>query len=222
MNRAYFNGLKVVAKQVDTQRVYALFFDGTGNDNISRTPQTDLRDRQYRLVCTFPSVTGSDQQIFNLSESTAIDERFTATYYSTLNGTSDFAITSTDPASTNNTWTIVNSGFSVGNVNTVICDIGSNLEISQAFINGVLLTNPGSSGSRGQANNHSYRLGTRPDGNFPYKGVIIEWRDGNDIFNDDNDWGDFTITGAKRCYTDNFDDAVPTWRLASDNSIITL
>ena len=222
MNRAYFNGLKAVAQQVDTQRVFGLFFDGTGDDNIARTPQSNLRDRQYRLVCTFPSVTSSDQQIFNLSEETATNQRFAATYYSTINGTSDFAITTNRPDLNSNAWTIQNSGFSVGNVNTVICDIDSSLAISEASINGVLLTNPGSSGSRAQLITHSYQLGTRPDGNFPYKGVIIEWRDGSDVFNDDNDWGDFTITGAKRCYTDNFDDAVPTWRLASDNSIITL
>ena len=222
MNRAYFNGLKAVAKQVDAQRVFGLFFDGTGDDNIARPLQTDLRDRQYRLVCTFPSVIGNDQQIFNLSEGTGISERFAATYFSTISGTSDFTIGSAIPGDNSNAWTIQNSGFSVGNVNTVICDIDSGLAITNAELNGVTLKNPGDSGSRTQPNTHAYQLGTRPDGNFPYKGVIIEWRDGSDVFNDDNDWGDFTITGAKRCYTDNFDDAIPTWRLDSDDSIITL
>ena len=221
MNRAYFNGLKVVANQ--DGRVYALFFDGTGNDNIQRPLQTNLRDRQFRLVCTFPSVTGSDQQIFDLGERAATTDRFSATYYSTVNGTADFVVGIDIPLSTSTAWSIQNSGFSVGNVNTVICDVDSNLAISEASINGVLLTNPANAGSRYQGGSiNSYRLGTRPNGDFPYKGVIIEWRDGDDVFNDENNWGDFTITGAKRCYTDNFDDAVPTWRLDSDDSIITL
>ena len=222
MNRAYFNGLKAVAKQVDTQRVYALFFDGTGNDNIARTPQSNLRDRQYRLVCTFPSVIGNDQQIFNLSEGTAGGNRFSATYYSTLSGSSDFATGSGNIVDVDNVWSIQNTNFNIGNINTIIIDMSVNFVITNAELNGVTLTNPGTSGSRGQINIHSYQIGTRPDGNFPYKGVLIEWRDGSDVFNDDNDWGDFTITGAKRCYTDNFDDAIPTWRLDSDDTIITL
>ena len=222
MNRAYFNGLKVVSQHVGTQRVYALFFDGTANDNISRTPQSNLRDRQFQLICTFPSLTGDDQQIFNVSEGTGFAQRFGATYFSTLNGSSDFATAYQDTANVNNTWSIQNTNFNVGNINTIIIDMSSNFEITNAELNDVTLTNPGTSGSRGQPNTHSYQFGTRPDGSFPYKGVIIEWRDGSDVFNDDNDWGDFTITGAKRCYTDNFDDAIPTWRLASNNSIITL
>ena len=222
MNRAYFQGLKVVAQQAATQRVFALFFDGTGSDNIARPPQSNLRNRQFRLICTFPSVTGNDQQIFNVSEGTEGQDRFGATYYSTLNGSSEFATSTQNIGDVNNAWGVQNTNFNVGNINTIIIDMGSTLLITNAELNGVTLTNPATSGSRGQPNNHSYRLGTRPDGSFPYKGVIIEWRDGSDVFNDDNDWGDFTITGAKRCYTDNFDDAIPTWRLASNNSIITL
>ena len=222
MNRAYFQGLKVVAQQAATNRVFALFFDGTGSDNIARTPQSDLSNRQFRLICTFPSVIGNDQQIFNVSRGTSFLDRFGATYYSTLSGSSDFATGSQDTADVNNTWSIQNANFNVGNINTIIIDMSVNFEITNAELNGVILTNPATSGSRSQPTNHSYRLGTRPDGNFPYKGVIVEWRDGNDVFNDDNNWGDFTITGAKRCYTDNFDDAIPTWRLASDDSIITL